>query len=190
MDKKDLINFNKEIVELYEQGKIHSPVHLHGGNEDALIGVFKNFKQGDWVFSTHRSHYHWLLAGKDPEELKKQILEGHSMHIFGEKFLTSAIVSGIAPIAVGVAKAIEAKGLSEHVWCFLGDMAASGGLVSECIRYSIGWNLPITFIVEDNCMSVRACTQDVWGKEKSSKVLYYKYIRTYPHSGTGKYIMF
>lgn len=191
MDKESLIKFNEEILEKYNAGLIHSPVHLHGGNEDALIKVFEQYKEGDWVFSTHRSHYHWLLSGRPSDVLKQQIFDGHSMHIFGEKFLTSAIVSGIAPIAVGVAKAIQLKGSNEHVWCFLGDMAASGGLVSECFRYSIGFNLPITFVVEDNCMSVRACTKDIWGTNKSNdKILYYKYNRKYPHAGGGQYVMF
>jgi pyruvate dehydrogenase E1 component alpha subunit len=191
MTKQQLLDFESEIAKYYEEGKIHSPIHLHGGNEDELIEIFKAYRKEDWIFSTHRSHYHWLLSSRDPNELKTQILSGHSMHIFDRKFFTSAIVSGVAPIALGVAKALRMENSPERVWCFIGDMAGSGGLVHECIQYATGWDLPITYVVEDNCMSVRACTQAVWGtKEWDNKVIIYSYERKYPHAGSGKYVMF
>ena len=191
LTKKQLLDFNKQLIALYETGTIHSPIHLSGGNEDALIKLFKHYHKGDWIFSTWRSHYHWLLSGRSPEALLKQISDGHSMHIFGDKFFTSAIVGGIAPIALGVAQALKYKNSKEKVWCFLGCMGASGGLAQECIRYAEGWDLPIFYIIEDNDMSVRACTTTVWGKQtKKKKVYHYSYKRTYPHAGTGKYVMF
>ena len=42
--KEELINFSKEIASYYEQGKIRSPIHLHGGNEDELIELFAGEK--------------------------------------------------------------------------------------------------------------------------------------------------
>lgn len=189
--KKELAQFETEIAALYEAGKIKAPVHLHGGNENALIKIFKDYKDGDWIFSTHRSHYHWLLSGRSPDILRSQILDGHSMHIFGDKFFSSAIVSGVAPIALGVAKAIALKGGTEKVWCFIGDMAGSGGLVHECIQYAKGFDLPIIYVIEDNHCSVRACTPETWGLLRGKKkVRKYSYRRKYPHAGTGKYVMF
>lgn len=189
--KEELISFEEEVAQLYEQGKIKSPIHLHGGNENELIEIFKYYQEGTWIFSTHRSHYHWLLSGKSIDELRKQILDGHSMHIYGYKFFTSAIVSGVAPIALGVAQALKIQKSKEKVWCFIGDMAASGGLVKECIQYSEGWDLPIVYIVENNSMSVRAKTESTWGIEKGeNKMIEYNYERKYPHAGSGNYVMF
>jgi hypothetical protein len=34
MVKEDLINFEKEIADLFNSGQIKSPVHLYSGNED------------------------------------------------------------------------------------------------------------------------------------------------------------
>jgi pyruvate dehydrogenase E1 component alpha subunit len=190
VDKKGLIEFNKELEELYNSGKIKSPVHASGGNEDELIKIFKHYKKGDWIFSTHRSHFHWLLSGRSKSLLLKQIMEGHSMHIFDDRFFTSAIVSGIAPIALGTAKALAMKCSPNKVWCFVGDMAGTGGLVHECIRYAEGWDLPITYVIEDNAMSVRANTEAVWGiRDGKNKVIKYTYKREFPHSGFGKYLM-
>ena len=44
MNKKDLILFEKEIANLFNKGKIKSPVHLYNGNEDKIIDVFKNIR--------------------------------------------------------------------------------------------------------------------------------------------------
>ncbi len=190
MTKKELMKFEDEIAQLFEQAKIRSPIHLSKGNENKLLKIFKNYKPGDWIFSTHRSHHHWLLSGKDPEELKKQILAGHSMHVFGDKFFTSAIVGGNAPIALGVAMALKMKNSPHKVWCFVGDMSGECGLLHECIKYAKGYNLPITFVIEDNGYSVRAVTKETWGRGKAKVTKRYKYKRIFPHAGTGKYVMF
>lgn len=190
MNKQQLIKFEEKIVRLYEQARIRAPIHLSGGNEDTLIKIFKDYKKGDWIFSTYRSHYHWLLSDASPKALKKQILEGHSMHIYGNKFFTSSIVGGIAPIALGVAWALKMKKSSHKVWCFIGDMAGESGIVYESIKYAKGHNLPVRFVIEDNSYSVRAKTKEIWGRQRVKVNTRYKYKRHFPHAGTGKYVMF
>lgn len=196
-DKLKLKNFVKDIIKEYELGRIKSPIHCSGGNEKVLINFFKNNKinSHDWIFATWRSWYLWILSGRSEEKLKKQILEGHSMHIYDDKFFTSAIVGGTAPIAVGVALALKMQKSKQKVWVFLGDAAYECGIVRESIRYSIGHNLPIKFVIEDNGLCVRAKTQEVWGLNKKNKVVKYNYKRTYNHAGCAldgqsKYIMF
>ena len=46
MNKKDLILFEKEIADLFNNGKIRSPVHLYKGNEDKIINEFKKINIG------------------------------------------------------------------------------------------------------------------------------------------------
>lgn len=184
--------FTESIVDLYENSKIKAPIHCCGGEDqaEALIEIFKFYKKGDWIFSTWRSSWHWLLSGRDPEKLKDQIVSGYSMHVYDDKFFTSAIVGGIAPIAIGVAWALKQKESENRVLCFLGDGAYECGIVYESIKYAERNDLPIVFIIEDNGLSVNANTQEIWGLEKKDKTLVYKYIRKFPHAGTGKYIMF
>jgi pyruvate dehydrogenase E1 component alpha subunit len=193
MNKKQLIDFEKDIAELYGKGKIHAPIHLVGGNEDQLIRIFKFIEKGDWIFSNHRSHLHYLLSGGKPEVLKKEIIDGNSMHIYDKliPFFTSAIVAGAPPIAVGVALGLKMKKSTRRVWCFVGDMAAECGITMECIQYSRGHDLPIVFVIEDNNKSVDANTKKVWGTKKNkNKTMKYKYKRRFPHHGTGEYIVF
>ena len=180
--KEELIAFEADIASLFEQAKIPSPCHLSGGNEDALIDIFRYIKPTDWVFSNHRSHFHALLKGVPPEWLKAEILANHSITINNAeyKFFSSAIVGGILPIAVGVAM------MGQPAWVFVGDMASSGGIFYECYKYSVGHNLPITFIIEDNGWSVNSPSKETWGSKLSS----YEYIRQYPHVGVTKWVIF
>ncbi|MFO8049597.1 MAG: thiamine pyrophosphate-dependent enzyme [Desulfosudaceae bacterium] len=209
MRKKELQAFEERIKNLFEEGKIRAPVHLSGDNEEALMEIFREYQPGDWIFSTWRNHYHWLLSGRDPRELERQILAGDSMSVYDDRFFTSSIVGGTAPIALGVALALKLKqagaaaedspeepeteraGRSHaRVWCFLGDMAAAGGLARECIRYAEGHDLPIRYIIEDNGLSVTTETEKVWGTGRESKTRRYQYKRRYPHAGTGRYVDF
>ena len=188
--KNKLLKFTASIVDIYNKGKICAPCHFNGGNTDQLIEVFQSHKKGDWIFSTWRSHWHWLLSGRSSKELKKQIVDGHSMHVFGDKFFTSSIVGGTTPIALGVAYALKLKKSKNKVFCFIGDMAASGGLAQECFRYAKGHSLPILYVVENNEISVTSPTQDTWGRDKKDVVDEYQYTLEWPHAGTGQFILF
>ena len=111
-DKEELINFEDDIISHWEKGEIKGPIHLSNGNEEELIEVFKKISPTDWVFSTWRSHYHALLHGVNPSKLKQKILDGKSITIIDKEsnFYSSAIVTGILPIALGVAKSLKLKG--------------------------------------------------------------------------------
>lgn len=192
MECKDLVAFEEEIKELFEAGKIRAPIHLSVGSEGQLIEIFQDIRPQDWVFSTHRNHYHALLKGIPPDWLKREILAGRSMHINSRKhkFMTSSIVGGCLPIAVGIAMAIKTKQLNEHAYIFIGDMASKTGMMHECCLYSQHNNLPITFIIEDNGYSVNTPTHDIWGYKDNGLIRYYSYEREYPHAGVGKFVTF
>ncbi|GAB1353534.1 hypothetical protein MASR1M12_22700 [Erysipelotrichia bacterium] len=194
---ESLVAFEKRIVDLFEDAQIPYPVHLSGGNETELIEIFREIQPGDYVFSTHRSHYHYLLAGGTPEELERMILAGDSMHVFDRKipFLTSAIVAGGPAIAAGVAFALKRKASASKVWCFVGDGAEDEGHFYEAVRYVAGHELPCIFIIEDNDRSVESPKSSRHGDltlQWPACVRRCSFIPTYPHvgTGTGKMIQF
>lgn len=156
MNKQELINFENRIIDHYKDFKLPFLFHLSGGNEDQLIEIFKEIKEGDYVLSGHRNHYHALLHGLPPEEVEEKILGGRSMFIFDRKrnFFTSAIIGGTPAIATGIALALKRKGSTQKVWCFVGDGTEDSGHLFEAARYVSGFDLPCTFIVEDNDRSV------------------------------------
>jgi pyruvate dehydrogenase E1 component alpha subunit len=197
--KQDLIDFETDIANCFNEGMIKAPVHLYSGNEDEMIDVFKKVRDEDWIFCTWRSHYQCLLKGVPPELLKKDIIAGKSITLCypEQRNYSSAIVTGSIPISTGVALDIKRKGGTNHVWCFVGDMAAETGAFYENHKYSVNLDLPITFVIEDNGKSVCTMTKEVWGKKNHSfsdknipKVIYYKYETKYPHAGAGKRIQF
>lgn len=196
---QDLKKFEAQVADMFNQGGIKAPIHLSDGNEAQLLEIFKNIKAEDWVFCSWRSHYQCLLKGVPPEELLSEIKAGRSISLgFPEhKIFSSAIVGGQVPIAVGTAFAEKLKKTGNHVWCFIGDMTAETGIAQTSIRYAERHDLPITFVIEDNGISVLTDTRKVWASEtlrfdetKSEKVLVYQYKSKYPHAGAGVRVQF
>lgn len=190
MTKQELIDFESRIADLYRQGELPFLFHLSGGNEDQLIEIFKEIKEGDYVLSTHRNHYHALLHGIPPNELEEKIKNGRSMFVFDRKrnFFTSAIIGGTPAIAAGIALALKRKGSKQKVWCFVGDGIEDTGHLWEAARYVDGHDLPCTFVIEDNNRSVETSKQERWGRATDPIwqrcVRKYKYEITYPHART------
>jgi len=189
-----LIRFEERIVEHWEAGKIRGPIHLSNGNEEQLIEIFKRVSENDWVFSTWRSHYHWLLKGISADYAEALILDGKSITLcdIDDKFYASAIVGGTLSIALGVAMGIKQKGSDEKVFVFVGDMSFESGIFYEVHKYARNFDLPIVFVVEDNAVSTYTPTEATWNtkREIPSDVIHYTYKSKYPHYGSGKWVVF
>ncbi len=195
----DLIRFETEIADLFNQAKIRAPVHLYSGNEEQILEIFKDIRTEDWVLCSWRSHYQCLLKGVPPDQLKAEILAGRSISLcFPEyRVLSSAIVTGVVPIAVGIGMAIKRRAGSERVFCFMGEMTSETGSAHECIKYVTNHDLPVYFVVEDNGKSVCTETRTTWNQPKLTyedsthpRVRYYKYESKYPHAGAGVRVQF
>ena len=52
LNKEQLIAFETDIADCFNNAMIKAPVHLYDGNEDQMINIFKNVKEEDWVFCT------------------------------------------------------------------------------------------------------------------------------------------
>jgi pyruvate dehydrogenase E1 component alpha subunit len=114
--------------------------------------------------------------------------------------VSSGIVGGIIPIALGVALDIKRSGGTNHVHCWMGDMTSETGIAYECIKYARNFDLPITFHIEDNGQSVCTDTRSAWGYEPDELLSFqhswpkidYSTYKTgkYPHAGSGERIQF
>jgi hypothetical protein len=188
-----LRSFVDKIAEHHDAGRLPFALHLPGGNEEQLIDIFSNINEGDYVLSTHRNMYHALLHGLPPEEVEDKILNGRSMFMFDRErnFYVSAIIGGPVAIAVGIAWALKRKGSNQRVWCFLGDGTEDTGHFAEAVRYVNGFDLPCTFIIEDDCMAVEAPKERRWGTSEDlewpSCVIRYHYTKSRPHIRTGNF---
>lgn len=221
LSTQELLDFEEQVCAHFADKKIRAPVHLDNGNEEHLRLIFNSMvDEEDWVMGSWRQHYKCLLKGVPQEEVMKAILEGKSISLCFPKYkvVSSAIVGGILPIAVGTAMAIKMAGDSNKVVCFMGEMTSETGAAHECIKYSHAQELPIIWVIEDNGKSVCTPTLPVWGLDRltygvgdpiftlennkpdkcvpsgvyriTNKVIYYKYESRFPHAGTGSRINF
>ena len=199
MPAEDLIAFEEDIANEFNNAKIRAPIHLYYGNESQMINIFKNVQPEDWVLCSWRSHYQCLLKGVPAAEVKAEIMAGRSISLnFPEhRIVSSAIVTGVIPIAVGIAMGVKRQGGAEKVWCFMGEMTAETGVAHECIKYSRNHQLPIHFVVDDTGKSVCTHTREAWAQpvlsfENSADpmITYYQYETKYPHAGAGERVQF
>jgi TPP-dependent pyruvate/acetoin dehydrogenase alpha subunit len=192
----DLIAFEEKICEDFAAKLVRAPIHLSSNNEQQLLEIFsKHVEPDDWVCSNWRSHYHCLLKGVPPHVLRAEILAGRSISLCFPKYriISSAIVGGILPIAVGLAMAIKRRGGKNKVVCFMGEMTAETGIAHECMTYARNFLLPILFVIEDNGKSVCTPTYETWGErvpllERCDVIwnaITYKYESKFPHAGPG-----
>ena len=188
--KQQLIDFESDIAKEFNNKNIKAPIHLNSGSENKLIEIFNNYRinKDDWVCCTWRSHYECLLKGVPPELLKEKILQKKSISLCFKHYniISSAIVGGICPIALGIALGLKRQNKIGKVFCFIGDMSAETGIFTECWKYGMGHGLPIIWIIEDNGKSVCTDTRKTWGFEyldTSKNIEKFKYELKYPHSG-------
>jgi len=202
MTKEEIIAFEKEIADVFATGVIRAPVHLRAGREDDLIKIFKehNIGDDDYVFGFWDSHELALLKGVPREELKQAIIDGKSISLCFPKYkvFCSGIVGSLMGTATGVAWSLKNQGKKGRAFLFCGDMSAETGIFHEAVKYACNFDLPATFIVCDNGVSVMTNTRATWGAAEpwfsgtkyENKIIYFKYTNGYPHSGLGKLIKF
>lgn len=193
--KEQLISFEDQIKADWEAGELPCLLHLCGGNEESLVAIFNEAREGDWFFSSHRNHYHAILAGLPASVLLESIRAGRSMFTFSKErnFLSSAILAGTACIAAGVALDLKRSGSQAKVFCFIGEGGIAEGHFWEAINFVEGHGLPCTFIVEDNGRQVDTPKLEHQGPHAiTDKVLSlyscvrrYEYKSVYPHAGSG-----
>ncbi len=125
--------------------------------------------------------------------MKSDILAGRSIALCYSKYrvLSSAIVGGVLPIAVGLGMGIKRSIENATVHVFLGDMTAETGIAHECMKYARNFDLPVYWHIEDNGRSVCTDTKQAWGAGGISRVDRFEYNGSkWPHAGAGKRVQF
>ena len=143
--------------------KIKCPVHLSLGAEAVSEAIYQSIRPGDWLFSTHRNHGHYLAKGGSEDRLWDEICglpTGINGGLAGSQcfsdpainFHASSIVGGSIGIACGVAFALRGSG--NICVCVFGDAATEQGVFWESVNFASLKQLPILFICENNELSI------------------------------------
>jgi len=169
--------FEEKIADLLQpQPEIICPVHLYIGQEAVATGVCANLRKDDFVFSTHRSHGHYIAKGGDLKAMAAELYgkatgcskgRGGSMHLAQADIGlpgSSAIVAGTIPLAVGIALAFSLRGQDKVSVAFFGDGAANEGVFYESLNFASLKKAPVVFVCENNLysthMPISACLAD------------------------------
>jgi len=165
--------FEERVAELVSQEEIICPCHLYIGEEAVATGICSALRRDDYVFSTHRSHGHYIAKGGDMKALMAELYgkvtgcsrgRGGSMHLASPDMGlpgSSAIVAGTIPLAVGAALAFSIQKKDSVSVAFFGDGAVSEGVWYESLNFASLKKLPVIFVCENNLysthMPVAAC---------------------------------
>lgn len=156
----------EKIAKEYNKNEIKTPVHLGVGQEAIAVGVCGLLKATDYVFSTHRSHCHYLAKGGNFQNFIDELYgkesgcsgsRGGSMHLIDKEagFMGStAIVGGSIPLATGSALKQKVMKTNNITVCFFGDGAAEEGVFHECLNFAAYKKLPIIYVCENNKFAV------------------------------------
>lgn len=154
--------FEECVGDLVSSGKIQNPCHLYIGQEAVATGVCAALMPDDWVFSTHRSHGHYIAKGGDLKRLMAELFtresgcsrgKGGSMHIADPSVGlpgSSAIVGGTISLAAGAALAFTMSRCHRIAVAFFGEGAVNEGVFYETLNIAALYNLPVAFICENN----------------------------------------
>jgi TPP-dependent pyruvate/acetoin dehydrogenase alpha subunit len=156
----------ERIAKEYQNQEMRCPVHLSTGQEATAVGACAALSKGDYVFSAHRAHAHYLAAGGNLRAMLAELYgrvtgccqgKGGSMHLvdLSAGFLGAVpIVGSTIPIAVGAAMGSLMRNESRVTMSFLGEAATEEGVFHEAMNLAALKNLPIVFICENNLYSV------------------------------------
>lgn len=155
--------FEEKIVAVYAEQEMKTPVHLYIGQEAVAAGVSQHLQTGDYVFSTHRNHGHYLGKGVDMKPIVAELYgracgcakgKGGSMHFVDVSKNcpgTTAIVGGSIPLGAGAALALKLKGEAGRISvAYFGDGASDEGVLQETMNFSSLHKLPVLFVCENN----------------------------------------
>ena len=152
----------EKCIELHPEQLMKSPHHYYIGQEAVAVGVCAALEKEDHVFSSHRSHGHYVAKGGDLDKFMAEMYckidgcskgKGGSMHLIDTKvghMGSSGIVAGSIPIAVGDALAFKMQNKKNVSVVFFGDGAADEGVLYESLNFAALRKIPVIFVCENN----------------------------------------
>ena len=170
------------IKELYIDHKINGALHLSIGQEAVPVGVCAVLNDEDKIFSTHRSHGHYIGKTHDVEGAVAELLGradgcsrgyGGSMHLYNyaKGFLGgNGIVGGGISLALGSAFTAWYKNSGGIGAAFFGDGAANQGILHETLNLAALLKLPFLAVCENNGIAATTPTAKSTAQQDRTKL--------------------
>jgi len=154
------------IAERYAEQEMRCPVHLSIGQEASAVGVCDALMSDDRLFSSHRSHAHYLAKGGNLKAMMAEIYgkrdgciggRGGSMHLMDPDagmMASIPIVASSIPLATGTALSDKFDNNGKVTVSFLGDACLEEGVFHESANFAKLRGLPVVYVCENNLYSV------------------------------------
>lgn len=152
-------HFERSLLDLFSQGRLNGTTHTCLGQEYIPVALYPLLDDGDFVFSNHRGHGHYLARFNDPAGLLAEIMGrdgavcngvGGSQHIFRDRYLSTGVQGQSLPVAAGVALHLKHAEPGRIVVAHIGDGTWGEGAVYEALNMAALWHLPLLVVVENN----------------------------------------
>jgi len=152
-------HFEQALLRLFSEGRLNGTTHTCLGQEYIPVALRSLLAPGDFIFSNHRGHGHYLARYDDPEGLLAEITGragavcsgvGGSQHIHRTGYMSTGIQGESLPVAAGVALHMRRSGERRIAVAFIGDGTWGEGSVYEALNLAALWRLPLLVVVENN----------------------------------------
>lgn len=162
----------QRIAQRVGERAVFTPCHLYIGQEASAVGVCFALRDTDYVFSTHRSHGHFLAKGGNIDELFAEIYcretgcsggRGGSMHLCDPSIGllgSSSIVAGCLGIGLGPAFKSKILGEDNVSVIFHGDCVPEEGIWHESLNFAAVKGLPVVYVCENNLYAASAALDE------------------------------
>jgi 2-oxoisovalerate dehydrogenase E1 component len=152
--------FEFKLVDLFQAGRLAGTIHTCVGQELCATALHPHLIKGvDVFFATHRGHGHYLAYGGPESRLFAELMgregavcggAGGTQNIRYERFFSSGIQGGHAPLAVGYAWALKRRGENAVAVCQIGDGTLGEGTLYEAFTFAAWLKAPVLFLLECN----------------------------------------
>lgn len=152
-------HFEQSLLDLFARGELSGTTHTCLGQEYVPVAVSGLLAPGDWVFSNHRGHGHYLARFDDPDGLLAEIMGrqgavcggvGGSQHILRDRYLSTGVQGESLPLATGAALRLSRTEPGLLACAYIGDGTWGEGAVYEALNLAALWRLPLLVVVEHN----------------------------------------
>jgi TPP-dependent pyruvate/acetoin dehydrogenase alpha subunit len=152
--------FEEAAISLAADGQIPGS-WLSGIGQEGTLGVIGQLRGDDYLTYTHRGAYSFIGRGSDPKRLLAELCGKRTGYCRGKGgrhiadlehgvLGKSGTIGGHAPIAVGVATAIQIRGGDQVVVSVFGEGASNRGTTHSSMNAAAVWKLPVVWVCENN----------------------------------------
>jgi len=134
---------------------------MSGIGQEGTVGAIGQLRPDDMITYTHRGAYCFISRGSDPRRLLAELFgrrtgygkgKGgrHIADLVHGVFGKSGTIGGHAPIAAGLATAIQIRGGDNVVMSLFGEGASNRGTTHSSMNMAAIWDLPVVWVCENN----------------------------------------